>query len=187
MKIPKLVVGAVMMSFLSSSFAQEIKNADFSKGKSGWLGDGTIVYFDAAGGISETESPGAVSAIKLELSKNSWRELKQTLRAKPDESTLSFSVQVMAAPDFKRLLESRDYSDVDFGEGGSWVWSALVFPACDFLVRVEDGSWHYRPFSLKPVGTWKSFDVNLSKLQTRKREIALLFPPGEGTVYLKGK
>ncbi len=187
MKIRKLIVGAVVISFCTALFAQEIKNADFSDGKSGWLGDGTVVYFDTAGGISETETPGSVRGLKFELTKNSWREVKQTLRAKSDESTLSFSIQAMAAPGFKRLVESRDYSDVDFGEGGSWVWSALVFPASDFLIRVEDGSWHYRPFSLSPLGSWKTYTIDLAKLKTKKREIALLFPPGEGTVYLKGK
>jgi hypothetical protein len=167
--------------------AQEIKNADFSQGKAGWQGPGTVVYFDAAGQVSETASPGAVPGLKFELNKNSWREIKQSLRSKPKETDISISVQVMADPSFQRLEKSKDYSDVDFGEGGGYVWSALVYPECDFLIRVKDGSWFYRPLSLKPAGTWKTFTADFPKLKTSAREIALLFPPGEGTVYIKGK
>jgi len=167
--------------------AQAIKNADFSQGKAGWLGDGKVVYFDAAGQVSETATPGAVTGLKFELSKNSWREIKQSLRAKPKETDISISVQVMADPSFKRLEKSKAYSDVDFGEGGRWVWSALVFPECDFLIRVKDGSWLYRPISLKPAGTWHTFTEDFAKLKTSAREIVLLFPPGEGTVFIKGK
>lgn len=167
--------------------AQTIDNADFSLGKRGWLGDGKAVYFNSDGSVSETSSPGAVPGLKIELSKNSWREIKQSLRAKLDETAIAISIQVMADPTFKRAEKSKDYSNVDFGEGGGYVWSALVYPECDFLIRVKDGSWFYRPLSLQPVGTWKNFSADFQKLSNRTREIALLFPPGEGTVYLKGK
>lgn len=98
--------------------AQEITNADFSRGKAGWQGDGKVVYFDTTGQVSETATPGSVPGLKFELSKNSWREIKQSLRAKPKETDVSISVQVMADPAFKRLEKSKDFSNVDFGEGG---------------------------------------------------------------------
>ncbi len=167
--------------------AQEINNADFSRGKAGWQGDGKVVYFDAAGKVSETSTPGSVAGLKFELRKNSWLEIKQSLRANKKETDVSISVQVMAEPGFKRVEKSKEFSNVDFGEGGGYVWSALVYPECDFLIRVKDGSWFYRPLSLKPAGTWKTFTADFPKLTKSNREIALLFPPGEGTVYIKGK
>ena len=177
---------AVASLFAATTNAQEINNADFAKGKVGWLGDGKVAYFGADGQISETPIPGATVGLKFELSKNSWREIKQSLRAKPKETSLSISVKVMADPSFKRLEESRDYSGVNFGEGGGYVWSALVYPKCDFLVRAKDRSWFYRPISLKPPGAWKTVTATFPDLSNGTREIALLFPPGEGTVYIKG-
>lgn len=173
--------------FLGSLDAQEINNADFSRGKAGWLGDGKVVYIDSSGTVSATASPGATPAIQIDLSKNDWREVKQKLHANNDDSLITFSVQIKSSPDFKRLETSRKYSDVDFGEGGGYSWSALVFPKCDFLIRVQDDTWYYRPFSLSPAGTWKSFTASFPKLKMRQREIALLFPPGEGSVLVKGK
>lgn len=187
MKTKIATIGVALGLSLAGSNAQEITNADFSRGKAGWQGDGKVVYFDATGQVSETATPGSVPGLKFELSKNSWREIKQSLRAKPKETDVSISVQVMADPAFKRLEKSKDFSNVDFGEGGGYVWSALVYPECDFLIRVKDGSWFYRPLSLKPAGTWKTFTADFPKLDKSNREIALLFPPGEGTVYIKGK
>lgn len=178
---------AVLGISLAGLNAQEINNADFSRGKAGWQGDGKVVYFDATGQVSETATPGSVPGLKFELSRNQWREIKQSLRPKTKETDVFISVQVMADPSFKRLEKSKDFSDVDFGEGGGYVWSALVYPKCDFLIRLKDGGWFYRPFSLKPVGNWKTFTADFPKLEKSTREIALLFPPGEGTVYIKGK
>jgi hypothetical protein len=187
MKKTTAVLSAILGLSLSGLLAQEIDNPDFSHGKAGWQGDGKAVFFDSAGAVSETASPGSVPGLMIELNRNAWREIRQTVRPKQKESEIRFSVQVMADPAFKRLAESKKFSDVDFGEGGGYVWSALVFPKCDFLIRVHDDGWFYRPFSLMPAGTWKAFSADFPKLKTRQREIALLFPPGEGTVYLKGK
>ena len=172
---------------ISGLLAQEIDNPAFSSGKAGWIGDGIPVWFDVAGAISETASPGSTPGIKIELNKNTWSEIRQNLRPKQKETAIHLSIQVMGDAGFKRRAESKTYSDVDFQEGGGYVWSALVFPQCDFLVRVHDDTWYYRPFSLSPLGTWKKISVSFPKLKARQREIALLFPPGEGTVYLKGQ
>ncbi len=183
-----LVLAATILGlFLSNLPAQEVDNPDFAKGKTGWQGDGKVVYFAADGSISETASPGATQGLKIDLSKNAWREVHQSLRPKQKDTEIQYSVQVMAEPSFVRLPESREYSDVDFQQGGGYIWSALVYPKCDFLLRVRDDTWYYRPRSLTPLGTWKTITENFPKLKARQREIALLFPPGEGTVYVKGR
>lgn len=186
MKTNTILLAALLGLFLNCSNAQELNNADFSRGKAGWSGDGKVVYIDANGAVSATSSPGSTAAIQIELSGNDWRELKQKLHPNDKESAISFSVQIKADAGFKRLDASKKYSDVDFGEGGQFAWSALVFPKCDFLIRVQDDTWYYRPFSLSPLGAWKSFTANFPKLKSRQREIALLFPPGEGSVLVKG-
>ncbi|PTX95068.1 hypothetical protein DB345_12285 [Spartobacteria bacterium LR76] len=186
-KVSLALAASVLGLFLNSTIAQEVDNPDFSKGKTGWMGDGKVVYFAADGTISETAAAGAVPGLKIELSKNEWKEVHQNLRPKQKDTEIQYSVQVMADPTFVRLPESKDYSDVDFRQGSGYAWSALVYPKCDFLMRVHDDTWYYRPRSLTPLGTWKTFSESFPNLKARQREIALLFPPGEGTIYVKGK
>jgi hypothetical protein len=179
-------LAAASILLISHLHGQAIDNADFSKGRTGWQGDGKVIYIAADGTLSDRPSPDTTPALRIDLSKNDWREIHQRLSAKAAESEISYSVQVMAAPAFVRLPESKKYTS-DFSEGGTWYWTNLVYPKCDFLIRVKDGGWHYRPFSLAPVGQWKSYSATFSDLKERKRELALLFPPGTGYVLLKGK
>ena len=60
------IVAALGLS-LAGLNAQEINNADFSRGKAGWQGDGKVAYFDAAGQISEAASPGSAPGLKFEI------------------------------------------------------------------------------------------------------------------------
>jgi hypothetical protein len=51
---------------------------------------------------------------------------------------------------------------VDFAMGGSYGWTARVFPKADFLITLRNsGGWDYRPL-----------------------RITLAFPPGTGSVRL---
>ena len=95
------------------------------------------------------------------------------------------AITVRAMPDFAPLAESRDYSKEDFKEGGEYVWSAEVWPKCQMLVRVQDTTWYYRPLSLKPFATWKTFKLDFPKLSSRTRSVTLALPPGSGSVLLK--
>lgn len=185
MKTRSLLCLAVAIICLTHLQSQEVDNIDFAKGKTGWLGDGKEVYIDASGAVSEAQTPGSTPAIKVELSKNSWKSLKQKLRPMSKETEIKFTIQVKADTDFAPLAESRDYTNSDWKMGGEYVWSAEMFPKCDFLVRVKDETWYYRPVKLVP-GTWKKCSVSFPGLKGRQRELELLFPPGVGTVYLKG-
>jgi hypothetical protein len=186
MPLLRRILLALTVFCLGPLHAQEVDNIDFTKGKNDWLGDGKVVYVDASGAISETETPGSTPAIKVELSKTGWRSLKQKLRPKSNETAVKFSLQVKAEADFEPLAASKDYTNEDWKAGGQYVWSAEMYPKCDFLIRLKDDTWYYRPFKL-PAGTWKTFSVDWPGLKARQREIELLFPPGEGTIYIKGK
>ena len=187
MKNAFLILAALLGCALSGASAQQIENADFSKGKTGWSGDGKAVFIDEQGAISDTPKPGATPALRIELNKAAWKGIKQKLRPKANESDIQIELQVKADAAFKRAPDSREYSKVDFREGGQYSWGAEVFPKCDFLIRVKDEGWLYRPVALTPVDAWKKVTQSFTALKGRQREIELLFPPGDGVVYLKGK
>jgi len=187
MKTSNLILAALFGCALHGASAQQIENADFAKGKTGWMGDGKAVFIDEKGEVSETPKPGTTPAIRIELSKAGWKGIKQKLRPKANESAIQVVLQVKGDAAFKKAPESREYSNVDFREGGEYTWKAEVFPKCDFLIRVKDETWLYRPISLAPVDAWKTVTQSFAGLKGRQREIELLFPPGEGMVYLKGK
>ena len=188
MTISNLFLVTLFGCALPIASAQQIENADFSKGKTGWTGDGKAVFIDEKGEVSDTAKPGATPALRIELSKAAWKGIKQKLRPKANDSQIQLELQVKADAAFKRAPESREYSTtVDFREGGQYTWSGDVHPKCDILIRVKDETWQYRPMSLTPIDTWKTVTQSFAGLKGRQREIELLFPPGEGVVYLKGK
>jgi len=170
---------------VASLSAQTLENGDFAKDKAGWLGDGKIVYLGSDGKISDLESPSSQKALQVELKKNRWTYVKQSLHPKVKDNTVSVAITVKALPDFQPLEESRDYSKEDFKEGGSYAWSAEVWPKCQLLVRVQDTTWYYRPFSLKPLDTWKTFKMTFENLSSRTRSVTVALPPGTGSVLLK--
>ena len=44
----------------------------------------------------------------------------------------------------------------------------------------------YAPaLSLRPIGQWKTFHVSIPDLKNRKREVELIFPPGDGAIYIQ--
>lgn len=172
----------------ATAVGQKPDNADFSEGKTGWVGDGEEVFITPDGNISEEEAEGATPAIAIELRGNDWEEIRQRLSPRAEEASTSIAIEVMVSEDFKPEEESRNYTEVDFREGGEYVWSAEVTPKCGFLVRVrDDGWWYYRPIRLAAPGKWKKITEKFPDLKSRNREISLMVPPGEGTVYIRGR
>lgn len=170
---------------LCASTTHAIDNPNFSEGKKGWTGQGTPGYLDASGKFSATPGPDAVPVLRFELNRNSPRVLAQRVSAKSDENDVTLRIQALASADFQRREDSKDFDSVGFPEGGEYAWSASVYPKCDLLVRVKDSTWHYRPLSLRPTGKWKTFQISIPNLESRQREVEILFPPGEGAVYLR--
>lgn len=172
------------LTSLHGAWSQQITNADFLQGKTGWVGDGIVVHISPDG--SEESSPGSHPAIRIDLRENQWTGIKQRLLPKAKDSRIDIELQVRADPAFERAETSRKYSAVGFKDKGEYVWSGEIHPKCDFLIRVKDQTWHYRLMSLSPVGAWKTVRAAFPDLGSRQREIALLFPPGKGSAYLKG-
>ncbi len=183
MKIP---VPALLLALLClGTPLHAVDNPDFSEGKKGWTGSGTAGFLDAAGEFSALEKPGSTPVLRVELSKTMAKTLSQRVSAKPDETTVNLRLRLLASNDFVRKDDARGFGDVDFKEGGQYVWSAPVHPRCDFLVRVSDSTYFYRPLSLRPIGQWKTFSVSIPDLKNRKREVELIFPPGDGAIYIQ--
>src|SRR5205823_6294329 len=147
----------------------------FAKGKAGWTGDGKIVYLKADGKIEEKESPNSERVVQIELKDNRWTFLKQSLHPKTKDTSVTVSFSIKALPDFKPAAESREYSAVDFKEGGSYVWSAEVSPKCDLLIRVQDTTWYYRLLSLQPLDQWKTATQDFPNLKSRNRSVTIAF------------
>jgi len=191
--------------FSAPAYSQALKNGDFAKGKANWQGDGELVTLtpdgkvqsaeipgsdlrltlSSSGNLQDTQTSGSTRALKIDLQKFKWTSISQGLFPHSKDNSISVSIMVKAMPNFVRLEESAEYSRVDFKEGREYEWSAEVSPKCDFLVRVHDTTWHYRPLSLKPFGEWKTFHFDFSDLEARSRSLALAFPPGSGSILIK--
>lgn len=182
---PLAILNLSLAATAAFAFAQPLKNTDFSRGTGGWTGDAVVVFIGPDDTIVPAGTPGSAPALRFDLRPNRWTTLKQTLLPRANEKSISASFAVKALPTFQRAPESRAYSAVDFREGGGYGWSAEVWPKCDLLVRVKDGGWSYRPLSLQPVDTWKTFAIEFPNLTTRNRSFLLAFPPGTGSVLVK--
>lgn len=165
-----------MLAGLSCLQAEELlDNGTFALGEMKW---------DIKGKADASPSD---STLLVTLDDRNWTILEQDLRlSKTPPSAIAIRIELMASADFKPAKESKEYSDVDFGMGGSYGWSARVFPKADCLIQVENsGGWEYRPVKLQTNGSWQTITANVEKLKEKKSVFTLAFPPGTGTVRLK--
>lgn len=170
---------------IHAASAQALENGDFSKGKAGWLGSGQVVYLKADGTVSPAKVPDAELVMQVALRPTQWTWIKQSLHPHAADHDVAGKVTLKASADFAPMAESRDYSKVDFQEGGGYVWSADVWPKCDLLVKLQDTTWYYQPKSLKPYGEWKTVKFSFPNLSSRNRSLTLALPPGKGSVFFK--
>jgi len=170
---------------IPSAPAQALSNGDFSKGKAGWQGSGQVVWLKADGTVSPTEVAGADRVLEVPLRSTQWTWIKQLLHPLAVDKAVAAKITVRASADFAPAAESREYTKVDFREGGGYVWSAEVWPKCDLLPRLQDATWYYQPKSLKPYGSWKTVSVSFPNLTSRNRSFTLALPPGKGSVFFK--
>jgi hypothetical protein len=154
--------------------AQELlKNGSFAEGESKWDIEGKV-----------EPGPGGITA---NLDEKKWLLIEQEIEL-PDEesSTVKVKIELAASPDYKPAASSKAYDSVDFGMGGSYGWTARVFPKCDFLVTVRNsGGWDYRPLKISPGGP-QTFQLEFTKVKYRKNQgLTFAFPPGTGKVDIK--
>lgn len=177
-----------------------IKNGDFSKARNHWK----IAAKDEL--AADNPLAGGPTLLKIYLNERKWSTLEQDLDlSKTPPSIIKIKIELQASADFMPEAKSKEYTDVDFGMGGSYVWSALVFPKADCLIIVENfgeiknapyeltkdqqkilkaNSWEYRPIKLKP-GESQVVLTECKKLMGEKSKITIAFPPGTGSVAIK--
>ena len=154
--------------------AEEVaENGDFAKGLTHWSSEGKV-------------EPGN-NVLLITLNERKWTLVEQDIKlSKEPPSAFTLKVELAAGADFKPAEKSKKYAEEDFAMGGSYGWSARIFPRADFLIQFSNsGGWEYRPVQLKADGSSTTVVKKFEKLKEKKGTLTLAFPPGAGTVVLK--
>lgn len=161
-----------------------IKNGDFTSGKSGWSGNGQIVYLDSDGNEVKDERLGT-PAMAVVLSKTAFTDISQRIRTERDAPTLNASVTVSADERFWMDEKSSRYGDVNWKPGSTYYWSSWVYPKAPIVLAVKASTNLYRmgDFSAGQKNVTLSADWDLGNKGT-SGQLTIIFPPGDGTVYV---
>ncbi len=183
-----LSCGILLALFTAAAPAKDFENGDFAKNKNGWLGDGKVVYLDAAGAVSETQTPGANTAIAIDLSKTQFKEITQKFETREGTGALEVEVVYKGSPDFKLNDKSTKFTkDNTWSPGTTWYWSGLVFPKVDLCIRLDkpDG-YSYRLSAVQPGSDWKTLRFRWDNVGAKKDvKLSVIVPPGDGVFYLR--
>lgn len=182
-----LLLGILLASLPHLSAEELLQSAEFSKGKAGWQGPGTVIPLSPDGKEHALASADTISVLRVKLSKNRWSVLEHRVRLGRDQSAATLTVELKTSPDFAPLSESKEYAEEDFREGGEYGWSARIFPKAGLLIQLsEKGGWQYRPKALRAAADWQTITANFDKLKSQQNEIlAICLPPGEGFIDIK--
>jgi len=173
------ILAALCLTFLApAAFAEELlRNGSFEAGESKW---------DIEGKAEPVAGPPP--ALRLFLHEKKWTLLEQELDLPKDAaSTITVVLQLEPSADFLPAAESKAYDAVDFAMGGSYGWTARVFPKADFLITVRNsGGWDYRPVKIKQPGQPQEIKVAFEKVKfSKNQQITFALPPGAGSLLLK--
>lgn len=196
------------------SHADGLENGDFSKGKSKWMGDGTVVYLKPDGTISPTDdsrsgsllpapsapatgTPGAPAAgqppkntpiIEIKLKTTQFADVFQKFRTTKDMDAVNVEVFFKGSADFKLNEKATVFDrEITWKPGTFWYWSALVRPKVDVLLRLDKrDNYMYKLDAVKPGGDWQKTKVHWNDVGGGQDvTLHVLVAPGHGTVYLK--
>jgi hypothetical protein len=160
---------------VSAAVAQEaegnlIRNGDFSKGKSGWDGDGSV---------QEIEGYEGGKALRVKLSRSDVKYLTTNLEKTSKFSALNIKFKAKTSEDFERNkgLEKLDRD----GNTHQMIPDGSAFS----IELVGSGYFIYKPFKLKELNEWQDFSVTIPN--TARGDAGLRFnffvPPGRGELY----
>ena len=179
-----LFLGVGLASGLKAE--EVIRNGDFSSDDNVWRRAGKIVYLDASGKVVDKGTEGSKPAFQLDLTPNRWTVAEQTFRNRDKSKSITITVRLRASADFARN-DAAEYSDVNFQAGGTYFWSAIVYPKVDFFVRLADATHNYGLINLTPGGDWQTLKLRLNDLSPTQKERTLFLnaAPGTGTIYIE--
>jgi len=182
--------GAILALFLSLaavSAEELLKATDFTQGKGGWQGAGTVVYLTPDG--KEQDSPGkdTTAVLRVNLSKNRWSVLDHRVRLGKKDASAELKVELKSSADYLPAGESREYASEDYREGGQYTNPARLFTKSGLLIQLsESDSWHHHPKTLKAASKWEDITALFQGMKFKQTEtLALCFPPGEGHVDIR--
>lgn len=182
--------GAIFALFLSLAAApaeELLKATNFTQGKGGWQGAGTVVYLTPDGKEQASGSPDTTALLRVNLSKNRWSVLDHRIRFGKKDASAELQVELQPSANYQPASESKEYAGEDFREGGQYTKPARLFTKSGLLVQLsESDSWHHHPKSLKPASGWQKITALFQGMKFKQNEtLALCFPPGEGYVDIK--
>lgn len=169
-----LILPTMLMVALAPVALADLENADFAAGKSKWQGDGKV------------EKVEGENVLGVALSKNSFSELKQAFRMAPNVQRIRITLQVRASANYVLNEKSRSITPVDFSPNSNYTWTNLVYPRADFHIRLKDDSYNYKLVEVTPGGPWVTLTAEVRAIRRpTDLELALVFPPGDGTILVK--
>lgn len=185
----KLTFGLfVLLTSLQLQADEELKNSDFTDGRSHWEGDGESALAaesaNAAPSLTETNVTTA-SGLLLKLSRRDWTRVTQDFRPLGSSGTLT--VVYKLSDDLTFSTDTNDYVNVpalmNFNSFKSFnirpgTWIALFIESA----RTEMDYYNVTPKSGSDTQTYKGRIFNL--VPREDKTICLAFPPGTGTVTL---
>jgi len=202
--------GLVLVGGTIPSFADGLENGDFAKGKSKWMGDGTVVYLKPDGTISLTDdsksgsllpsppTPGTGAAasdqkpkntpiIEVKLKTTQFADVFQKFRTPKEMDVVNAEVVFKGSADFKMNDKATIYDREITWKLGTYYWSALVHPKVDVLMRLDKrDNYMYKLDAVKPGGDWQKTKVRWDNVGGGQDvTFHFLVAPGHGTVYIK--
>lgn len=178
---------ALFLSLAAVSAEELLKATDFTQGKGGWQGAGTVVYLTPDGKEQTSAGPDTTAVLRVNLSKNRWSVLDHRIRLGKKDATAELQVELQSSSDYQPASESKEYASEDFREGGQYSKPAQLFTKSGLLIQLsESDSWHHHPKTLKAASGWQTITALFQGTKFKQNEtLALCFPPGEGYVDIK--
>ncbi|MCE0497918.1 MAG: hypothetical protein LV481_08250 [Methylacidiphilales bacterium] len=177
-----ILFALILPLLISPLLADYLFNGDMKDGTSGWQGDGEQAFLKADGTEGADSDPGVTPVIKLKLSREHPRLVSQEFDLRDNPTSLHVKVDIFASSDFERSSSPQDYTKT--WEKGSYSWTGIVIPSCDFWIRIGPG-WSYKLAQATP-GSWTTVTENLDDIErVPSRVICFCVPCGQGTLYLK--
>lgn len=177
-----------LAAFFPLKADEELKNPDFTDGRSHWEGDGeslnSAVNADAAPTLTEHNVTG-VSGLLIKLSRRDWMSVSQDFR--PLGSAGKLTVVYKLSDDIAFSTITDDYVNVPAHMGFNAFMSFNIPPGHWIALFLETArnEMDYYNVTPKSGSATQTYKDNITNLVPREdKTICLAFPPGSGTITI---
>jgi hypothetical protein len=167
---------------------EQLKNPDFTDGRSHWEGDGESVAAsdntDLAPSLTQNNVTSATGLL-LKLSSRDWVKITQDFRPLAAAGTLTVVYTLSDGlafssdfDDYKSVPQKIDYSNFQPFDILAGNWILTLFESADTQLK-------YYAITPKPNASAQTFKTRIEGLVVREdKTLCLAFPPGHGTITL---